>query len=106
MRANIPFFISMAIIFLVGGVFVWLSINKNIANEKLDNLIAKEKYLKIVLTNNKYSGYLDIKSHYEKRLMAYAKRHKGDKFVLALAKKEEAEIQYYKEGVKWDLKKH
>jgi hypothetical protein len=99
MRANIPFFISMAIIFLVGGVFVWLSINKNIANEKLNNLIAKEKYLKIVLTNNKYSGYLAIKSHYEKKLMAYAIKHKGDKFALALAKKEEAEVKYY-EGAK------
>ena len=31
--------------------------------------------------------------------MAYAIKHKGDKFALALAKKEEAEVKYY-EGAK------
>jgi hypothetical protein len=98
MRVNTSFFITMAIIGLVGGVFIWLSAYRNIENEKLNNLIAEEKYLKIVLTNNKYSGYLAIKSHYEKKLMAYAAKHKGDKFALALAKKEEAEVEYYKGG--------
>ncbi len=64
-------------------------------NKKLLNLLRKEEYLKLVLSNNKYSGYLIIKEHYEEKLVKYAERHPDNKFVLALAEKEAAEINYY-----------
>ena len=93
---KIIIFCVVIAVFLSGIACLGLRVNNMLLHHKIDNLIMKEKYLKIVLTNNKYSGYLAIKSHYEKKLMAYAIKHKGDKFALALAKKEEAEVKYYK----------
>ena len=69
------------------------------AHQTYNKLLLREKYLKLLLTNNKYSGYLAIKSHYEKKLMSYAIKH-NDKFTLALAQKEKAELEYYKAGAK------
>lgn len=84
-----------ALIFIVATT-IQLHTKNVLIHKKIDSLIAKEKYLKLVLTNNKYSGYLAIKTHYERKLMAYVKKHRNNKLALALEKKEEAEINYYK----------
>ena len=91
--------ILLTIIIIVAGILIVVGIKAGKEYRKYNNLMTKEKYLKLVLTNNKYSGYLTIKSHYEKKLMSYAIKY-HDKFALALAKKEKAEIEYYKAGAK------
>lgn len=97
MKRNIIILLFISVIILVFLVIsAGVEHRYRFEHKKLNNLVAKEKYLKLILTNNKYSGYLTIKKHYEEKLMQFADKHKNNKFVLALADKEKAEIDYYK----------
>jgi len=79
-----------------GGYAFRLHAESMKVNNRLERLVKTEKCLKKFLQTGKYKGYLKIKSQYAKKLLKYAKSHKSNKFVDVLAKKEEAEIKYYK----------
>jgi hypothetical protein len=89
--------ILFVVLFILSIYGLYLFINHKInkfSNEhkKLIKLIKKEKYLKTLLNSNKkFNKYLIIKSHYADKLLKL-----NTKFSIALAKKEKAEINYYR----------
>ncbi len=96
MKITIRYLIT-ALSGIVLGYAIYLMIFKPVnkyttLNTKLIKLIKKEKYLKTLINSNKkFNKYLIIKSHYADKLLKL-----NNKFSIALAKKEKAEIAYYK----------
>jgi len=88
--------IAVAAASYFGGYVINLQAKATKVNNKLERLITAERYLRDYLQSGRYEGYLEIKSHYAEKLLKYAETHKNNKFVSALAKKEQAEIKYYK----------
>ncbi len=90
--------LTSVIIVLIAGLFFIANVKiqaYKAKNKELLSLIQQERTLKSVLAYKRYRGYLDIKMQYTKELVKYAETHKHNRFVMALADKEAAEINYY-----------